>query len=216
MIEYVDIDMLAPATYNPRIISEKQFEELQESIKEIGFVIPIIANRKRKTIIAGHQRTKAAKALGIKSVPVFWCKEIEVGDEIQFNQFHNGCDIFRERCARVKEDYDPGFHEIEVGGIDVDPSGKAVAISQICRLIMKYGNLFCAIVIGRDIVMHDDYIAACKSLNITANISVLPLIHATDSVSLGNSPKKAMLSNAIRTSARKRLARKNIREQFNR
>lgn len=55
-IEKIDIKTLIPADYNPRKISEKDYDNLKNSIKEFGVVDPIIINLKDNTIISGHQR----------------------------------------------------------------------------------------------------------------------------------------------------------------
>lgn len=89
MIVMLDVGSLKPATYNPRKISEEQKATLQESIRQLGFVMPVIVNKKNNTIIAGHQRTNAARQLGLKSVPVQFVDDIDIGDEIRFNQLHN-------------------------------------------------------------------------------------------------------------------------------
>lgn len=64
MIKTVRISDIRPAPYNPRRISEEQFAKLQESLRVIGFTVPILVNSKNSIIIAGHQRTKAATAIG--------------------------------------------------------------------------------------------------------------------------------------------------------
>lgn len=66
--EFVEITELKPAEYNPRTISDDEFSGLKESIKTFGFVDPAIIN-KDFTIIGGHQRVKAAQALGMTNVP---------------------------------------------------------------------------------------------------------------------------------------------------
>ena len=52
---------LKPADYNPRRISPTAFGILQDSIRALGVVKPIILNADG-TIVAGHQRTKAMTA----------------------------------------------------------------------------------------------------------------------------------------------------------
>ncbi|MGI5873020.1 MAG: site-specific DNA-methyltransferase [Bacillota bacterium] len=71
-IEYVPIGQLKPFDGNPRKISDKGLEKLQRSVEEFGFVNPVLAQRGTNTIIAGHQRLKAAKAAGLTEVPVVW------------------------------------------------------------------------------------------------------------------------------------------------
>lgn len=64
----IAIEQLIPADYNPRLIDSKELEKLKRSIREHGFVEPVVVN-KDMTIIGGHQRIKAAKELGYSEVP---------------------------------------------------------------------------------------------------------------------------------------------------
>jgi hypothetical protein len=66
----VKIDDLKFAEYNPREMPEHEYESLKQSIKEFGFVEPVVANKKDNTIIGGHMRVRAAKDIGITTVPV--------------------------------------------------------------------------------------------------------------------------------------------------
>jgi ParB/RepB/Spo0J family partition protein len=52
---------------NPRI-NDEAVEYVANSIKEFGFKVPIIID-KRKIIIAGHTRLRAAEQLGLEKVP---------------------------------------------------------------------------------------------------------------------------------------------------
>ena len=63
-IEQYPIDKLRPADYNPRAITEKSLEDLYSSIAEIGMAKPVIVTPDG-LIIAGHQRTKTLKKLGV-------------------------------------------------------------------------------------------------------------------------------------------------------
>ena len=65
-------NIIKPADYNPRKIKPAQFVKLQESIKQLGCVIPVLVNTQNNIIIAGHQRVKAMQALGIKQVPIYF------------------------------------------------------------------------------------------------------------------------------------------------
>lgn len=69
-IENYPIDQITPADYNPRKIKENAFEKLQESLLKFGVCKAVIANLDG-TIVAGHQRTKAMKAVGINHCPIF-------------------------------------------------------------------------------------------------------------------------------------------------
>ncbi|MBI3291256.1 MAG: ParB N-terminal domain-containing protein, partial [Elusimicrobia bacterium] len=71
----VPIDGLKFSDYNPRAISTHDFESLKRSIREFGFVEPIVANRhpgRENVIVGGHQRVRAAKTLGLAEIPVVY------------------------------------------------------------------------------------------------------------------------------------------------
>jgi DNA modification methylase len=71
-IEQVDIDDLLPDPANPRKINDAELEALTRSLREFGFVQPVLARRDTRMVIGGHQRLVAARKLGIKQVPVVW------------------------------------------------------------------------------------------------------------------------------------------------
>lgn len=54
-IVYVPIDILNPANYNPRKHSERQLQNLMESIRKYGMIDPIIVNNtpERKQVVIG-------------------------------------------------------------------------------------------------------------------------------------------------------------------
>ncbi len=69
-VEYVGLDRLRPEPFNPRRMSEAEMDALIRSIREFGFVEPLVARRDDMTIIGGHQRLLAARRLGHDRVPV--------------------------------------------------------------------------------------------------------------------------------------------------
>ena len=71
-IEQVPIDQLRPDPANPRRIGEEELDALERSIREFGFVQPVLARRDDGTVIGGHQRLVAARRLGLANVPVIW------------------------------------------------------------------------------------------------------------------------------------------------
>lgn len=64
----VPIGELKPYARNARTHSESQIAQLRASLREFGFVSPVIIDGERN-IIAGHGRVLAAKAEGIAEVP---------------------------------------------------------------------------------------------------------------------------------------------------
>jgi DNA modification methylase len=71
-IEEVAIDQLRPDPANPRRISEEELDSLERSIRQFGFVQPVLARREDRVVIGGHQRLIAARRLGLTTVPVIW------------------------------------------------------------------------------------------------------------------------------------------------
>ena len=69
-VQEIPIDQLRPDPANPRRISDAQIEALTRSIREYGFVQPVLVRRDDNTVIGGHQRLVAARRLGYKTVPV--------------------------------------------------------------------------------------------------------------------------------------------------
>ena len=69
-VEQVPIDQLRPDAANPRRIGDEELDALERSIREWGFVQPVLARREDHTVIGGHQRLVAARRLGLKAVPV--------------------------------------------------------------------------------------------------------------------------------------------------
>jgi DNA modification methylase len=72
VIEQVAIDLLKPDPANARNISRSELDALTRSIREFGFVEPLLARRLDAVVIGGHQRLRAARRLGLKVVPVIW------------------------------------------------------------------------------------------------------------------------------------------------
>ena len=67
-LQQVEISKLVPYANNSRTHSKEQLKKLQSSIREFGFVNPILIDRKYN-IIAGHGRVLAAKEDGLENVP---------------------------------------------------------------------------------------------------------------------------------------------------
>lgn len=79
-IQVIDIEKLKAADYNPRIDLQKgdeEYEKIKRSIKEFGYVDPVIVNSDM-TVIGGHQRLKVLKDLGYKKIE---CAVVELSKE---------------------------------------------------------------------------------------------------------------------------------------
>lgn len=164
------IDNIKPAPYNPRKINNEQFEELKKSINEVGFIIPIIVNKGNNIIIAGHQRTRAAKALGVETVPAFFVDNVKPGNEIRFNQLHNYSDIKEKSYLHVDlSGREYGFMKITPDFHNTQETDASV-IKQMGKLILQHGNVFCTVVCDGEVLLHSEYLRCCKLLGINANV----------------------------------------------
>ncbi len=67
-MELVSVDKLVPYVNNARTHNEEQVTKLRSSLREFGFINPVIID-KDYGVIAGHGRLMAAKAEGIEEVP---------------------------------------------------------------------------------------------------------------------------------------------------
>jgi DNA modification methylase len=67
-ITYKSPTQLRPRPNNPRTHTKKQIEQIATSIKEFGFISPVLIDG-AGGIIAGHGRVEAAKLIGMSNVP---------------------------------------------------------------------------------------------------------------------------------------------------
>jgi ParB-like chromosome segregation protein Spo0J len=74
-IVYEPIGMLKPAPRNVRTHNKKHIGQLEQSIRDFGFCIPILCDDDDH-IVAGHGRLEAARRLGHDTVPVIRLKNL--------------------------------------------------------------------------------------------------------------------------------------------
>ena len=74
-MQIVDINKLIPYVNNARTHSPEQITKLRSSLREFGFVNPIIVD-KDFNVLAGHGRLMAAKAEGITEVPCVFAEHL--------------------------------------------------------------------------------------------------------------------------------------------
>jgi hypothetical protein len=68
---------------NPRLHSRKQLRQIANSIKSFGFNVPVLIDAE-KSVIAGHGRILAAKALGWTEVPVIAIEHLDAAQRRAF------------------------------------------------------------------------------------------------------------------------------------
>ena len=74
-MQLVRTDQLIPYVNNARTHSPEQITKLRSSLREFGFINPVIIDRDYN-IIAGHGRVEAAKAEGIEEVPCVYADHL--------------------------------------------------------------------------------------------------------------------------------------------
>lgn len=66
---------LRPNPDNPRVLSQRAVEAVRESIKEFGYIVPIIVDE-TNLVLAGHTRLEALKKEGATEVEVVVLREL--------------------------------------------------------------------------------------------------------------------------------------------
>ena len=121
------ISELKFADYNPRTISTTQFEQLKRSLKEFGFVDPIVVNQhpsRLDTIVGGHMRVRASQALGMDEVPCVYVNlPIDREKILNIRLNHDGGEFDYEALSthyEIETLLDVGFSKLELG-MDDEP-----------------------------------------------------------------------------------------------
>jgi ParB family chromosome partitioning protein len=170
------INEIRGAEYNPRRIDKDALQRLQVSLAALGCCKPIIV--RHQTIVAGHQRTKALRAMGITTAPVYLlAAETNLADEVLFNQLHNGTDMdLGEEDAKVPvPPGTEGYYTVKPTDIvgNMRSSGASIR-AEIMRLISKYGPWgACVAKPNGDIIHAAQYALACRATNLPLLVYVL-------------------------------------------
>ena len=122
-MKLVDIEKLVPYVNNARTHSRDQINKLRSSIREFGFINPVIID-KDYGVIAGHGRIMAAKEEGIKEVPCVFADHLNEAQKKAYILADNRMALdagWDEELLRVEieslEDY--GFN-LELTGFSPD------------------------------------------------------------------------------------------------
>lgn len=171
-----DITDIHGAEYNPRKITEEDLAALRESISRLGIVKPIIV--RGKTIVAGHQRTKSLKAIGVSRAPVYWLQtDTTTYDEVRFNQLHNGTDLdIGDVQLRVTKPLSLGCNQVSRDDITGQINGPGVIVRKaICDLIAKYGPWgACVATLGGEVIHASQYAIAAAVSGVPVTVFAVP------------------------------------------
>ena len=84
IIEKKKISELIPASYNPRIATKKQEDNLKRSLEKFGVVEPVVFNKQTGCIVGGHFRVRELKKLGYTEVECV-IVDLSLEDEKELN-----------------------------------------------------------------------------------------------------------------------------------
>jgi ParB-like chromosome segregation protein Spo0J len=114
--EKVNIDKLVPYARNARTHSKEQILQLRASLREFGFVNPVIVD-KDLNIIAGHGRILAAKEEGVQEVPCVFAEHLSEAQKRAY--------IIADNRLALNADWDTEMLSVEISdlqGVDFDIS----------------------------------------------------------------------------------------------
>lgn len=121
-IKTLSIGELIPYQGNAKIHGKRQIEALAESIKEFGFLSPVLID-KNNVIIAGHGRVQAATLAGLEKVPCICVeglteeqKKAYIIADNRLSEVDSGWDmeIVAQELASISLDFDLGSFEFDI------------------------------------------------------------------------------------------------------
>lgn len=114
-MQLVPITKLVPYVNNARTHSPEQITKLRASLREFGFINPVIIDRDFN-VIAGHGRTLAAKEEGIKEVPCVFADHLTEAQKKAY--------IIADNRMAMDAGWDEELLRVEIEslqGMDFDP-----------------------------------------------------------------------------------------------
>ena len=112
----VDIGELTPYARNARTHSDEQIAQIAASIKEFGFLVPVVISGDN-TILCGHGRFYAAQRLGLKKVP---CIKEEYLTETQRRAY-----IIADNKLSLNAGWDDNLLAVEIADLQGEKIGRA-------------------------------------------------------------------------------------------
>lgn len=122
-IEQVSINDIKPYENNPRS-NDGAVEAVANSIREFGFKVPIIID-KDGVIIAGHTREKAARRLGLDTVPVIRAEDLTPEQVKAFRLADNKVAEFADWLPELLEQELAELQNIDMSQFGFDIAGEA-------------------------------------------------------------------------------------------
>lgn len=83
-LETLNTADIRASSFNPRITLEKgsrEYEAIADSIREFGFVEPLVVNSHNMCCLGGHQRLSVLRDMDVESVPCVIVEETDPARE---------------------------------------------------------------------------------------------------------------------------------------
>lgn len=109
--QLVSIDKLIPYANNARTHSAEQINKLRSSLREFGFINPVIID-KDYGIIAGHGRVTAARAEGISEIPCVFADHLTDAQKKAY--------ILADNRMALDADWDEELLKIEIENLQAE------------------------------------------------------------------------------------------------
>lgn len=110
-MELVSIDRLVPYVNNARTHNEQQIMKLRSSLREFGFINPVIIDR-QLNVLAGHGRIMAAKAEGIQEVPCVYAEHLTEAQKKAY--------ILADNRMALDADWDEELLKVEIEALQAE------------------------------------------------------------------------------------------------
>ena len=117
-LENWEIEKIVEYARNPRK-NDHAVDKIAAAIREFGFRVPVLA-KSDGSLVDGHLRLKAAKKLGLKTVPVMLCDDMT---EAQIKAFRISVNKVAEFAEWDNELLGLEFEELKEMDFDLDLTG---------------------------------------------------------------------------------------------
>lgn len=118
-IKDIDIDKIRPYAGNQKEHPEKQIENIATSIREFGFIQPLVLDKENEIVI-GHGRFLAAQKLELKTAPVVYVENLTKDQVRKLRIIDNKLNESAWNVKKLKADLDElDFSEFDISFDDL-------------------------------------------------------------------------------------------------
>ena len=128
MVKLVPIGDVRASEYNPRKNDEKRLALTEMSLRKLGFLLPIYADKDGE-ILSGHQRHLVAERMGFDKIPVQYVDQEDLNSRKTLNVLFNRAtnDLQKQdTCTKIKK----RLYNMDIDGMcadlpDIEPGSEA-------------------------------------------------------------------------------------------